>query len=145
ADPARSPALPARVYTSPVIFAAEREAIFVRGWHMAGHISDLPEAGSYITAAVHDQKVFICRGKDGELRGFYNVCAHRAHELLTGAGQVKVITCPYHAWSYHLTGALRSARGTESQEGFDAGEICLTRVRVETLGPIVFFNLDPAA
>jgi choline monooxygenase len=112
---------------------------------MAGHVGDLPEVGSYITTAVHDQNVFVCRGKDGALRGFYNVCAHRAHELLSGTGRAKVITCPYHAWSYHLTGELRSARGTEKQEGFAAEEICLTPVRVETLGPIVFFNLDPKA
>ena len=44
------------------------------------------------------------------LRGFYNVCMHRAHELLTGNGKAKIITCPYHAWSYHLTGELRTAR-----------------------------------
>ncbi len=62
---------------------------------------------AYVTAAIFDQKVFICRGKDNVLRGFYNVCAHRAHELLSGTGKAKVITCPYHAWSYHLTGELR--------------------------------------
>src|SRR5215475_6426104 len=83
---ARSATLPARLYTAPDIFATEREAIFFRGWQMAGHITDLAETGSYVTAGVHDQNVFICRGKDGELRGFYNVCAHRAHELLAGTG-----------------------------------------------------------
>jgi carnitine monooxygenase subunit len=144
-DPARSPTLPSHLYTSDALFARERQAIFFRSWHMAGHVSDLPEAGSYITAAIHDQGVLICRGKDGQLRGFYNVCAHRAHELLKGTGRAKVITCPYHAWSYHLTGELRSARGTETMEGFDRGEFCLTPIRVETLGPLVFYNLDPEA
>ena len=144
-DPARSFTLPSRFYTEPDIFAAEREKIFFRSWHMAGHVSDLAHEGSYITAAIHDQNVFICRGKDGELRGFYNVCAHRAHELLKGTGRAKVITCPYHAWSYHLTGALRSARGAEKEQGFEAEDFCLTPVRVETLGPIVFYNLDPEA
>src|SRR5262245_11120950 len=105
-DPARSLTLPSHLYTSPDVFARAREAIFFRDWHLAGHVSDLAEAGSYITAAMHDQSVFICRGKDGRLRGFYNVCAHRAHELLSGMGRAKVITCPYHAWSYHLTGEL---------------------------------------
>lgn len=144
-DPMRSYALPARFYTDPEIFQAEREAIFYRGWHMAGHVSDLAEIGSYVTASIFDQKVFICRGKDNVLRGFYNVCAHRAHELLSGAGKARVITCPYHAWSYHLTGELRSARGAEQLPGFDSGEFCLTPVRVETFGSIVFFNLDDLA
>ncbi len=144
-DPARSHTLPARFYTAPEIFAVERERIFFRGWHLAGHLCDLPEAGSYITAAIHDQGIFICRGKDGLLRGFYNVCAHRAHELLTGMGRTKVITCPYHAWSYYLTGELRSARGAEKQEGFDADGISLTPIRVEAFGPMIFYNLDPQA
>ncbi len=64
-DPARSLTLPSHLYTSPEAFAREREAIFFRNWHLAGHVSDLPEAGSYITTAIHDQNVFICRGKDG--------------------------------------------------------------------------------
>lgn len=144
-DPALSYTLPARFYTDPDIFQAEREAIFYRGWHMACHANDLAEVGSYVTAAIFDQKVFICRGKDNVLRGFYNVCAHRAHELLAGSGKAKVITCPYHAWSYHLTGELRSARGAEDLPGFDSGEFCLTPVRIETYGHIVFFNLDDAA
>jgi phenylpropionate dioxygenase-like ring-hydroxylating dioxygenase large terminal subunit len=144
-DPGRSPTLPSPVYTSPEIFAREREAIFFRGWHPAGHITDLPEPGNYITASIHDQGVFICRDKDGALRGFYNVCAHRAHELLKGMGRAKVITCPYHAWSYRLNGELRSARGAEGMKGFDPREFCLTPVRVETLGPLVFYNLDPEA
>ncbi len=144
-DPALSPTLPSHLYTSDELFAQERESIFFRSWHIAGHVSDLPDPGSYVTAAIHDQGVFICRGKDGLLRGFYNVCAHRAHELLKGTGRAKVITCPYHAWSYHLTGELRSARGTETMEGFSRGDFCLTPVRVETLGPLVFYNLDPQA
>ncbi len=144
-DPARSYTLPARFYTDPDIFAAEREAIFFRGWHMAAHASDLAEIGSYVTASIFDQKIFICRGKDNVLRGFYNVCAHRAHELLSGTGRAKVITCPYHAWSYHLTGELRSARGSEDLPGFDYGEFCLTPVRVEVFCSVVFFNLDADA
>jgi len=144
-DPARSLILPSHLYTSPEVFAREREAIFFKSWHLGGHVSDLPEPGSYITAAIHDQGVFICRGKDGRLRGFYNVCAHRAHELLTGTGRARVITCPYHAWSYHLTGELRSARGAEALQGFEPKEFCLTPVKVETLGPLVFYNLDPHA
>jgi len=144
-DPARSPTLPSHLYTSAESFAREREAIFFRSWHPAGHVTDLPEVGSYVTAAIHDQSVFICRGKDGALRGFYNVCSHRAHELLKGTGCTRVITCPYHAWSFHLTGELRSARGSDDMKDFDSREFCLTPVKVETLGPLVFYNLDAEA
>jgi choline monooxygenase len=145
ADPARSYTLPARYYTSPEIYKQEAEAIFFRTWQFAGHVGDLPEIGSYITCQILDQNIIIIRGKDAKLRAFYNVCSHRAHELLRGIGRTKVITCPYHAWSYHIDGRLRTARGSEKVEGFDGGEFCLKTVRLEEFGPLIFINLDPAA
>lgn len=144
-DPARSYTLPARLYTAPEVFAQEREAVFFRSWQYVGHVEDLPEVGSYITCSIFDQNIFITRGKDERLRAFYNVCSHRAHELLRGTGRARVITCPYHAWSYHLDGALRTARGSENVDGFDKGEFCLKEVRLEAFGPLIFINLDPEA
>jgi choline monooxygenase len=86
------------------------------------------------------------RGRDGALRGFYNVCQHRAHELLEGSGNARVITCPYHAWSYTDDGRLRSARGTERQVGFTLERFSLKPVRIEVFAEkFIFFNLDPAA
>jgi choline monooxygenase len=145
ADPARSYTLPARYCTAPDVFEREREAVFFRSWQYAGHVEALPEIGSYITGNVLDQNFFIIRGKDGKLRAFYNVCSHRAHELLRGTGRARVITCPYHAWSYHASGALRSARGAENVAGFDMGEFCLKEIRLEPFGPLLFVNLDPDA
>ena len=50
--------------------------------------------------------VALVRGHDGELRAFYNVCQHRAHELLSGSGRTDSIVCGYHGWTYELTGRL---------------------------------------
>jgi carnitine monooxygenase subunit len=78
--------------------------------------------------------VAVVRGRDAKLRAFYNVCQHRAHELLTGTGNLKaVITCPYHAWAYDLEGKLRTARNCENVKGFDKADFTLPQVRVETL------------
>jgi carnitine monooxygenase subunit len=142
ADPALSYTLPARYCISPEIFEREREAVFFRSWQYAGHVEDLPEVGSFITGAVLDQGYLIIRGKDEKLRAFYNVCSHRAHELLRGTGRARVITCPYHAWSYHATGELRTARGAETVAGFNKGEFCLKEIRLEQFGPLLFVNLD---
>lgn len=144
-DPARSYTLPARYYTSPEIYDREREAIFYRSWIYAGHVEELQQPGSFLTVQIIDQNIAVIRGKDGKLRAFYNVCQHRAHELLRGRGRTPVITCPYHAWSYHLDGRLRSARGSEKVEGFNADEFCLKSVQVEEFGPFVFVNLDSEA
>jgi choline monooxygenase len=143
ADPARSFTLPGWAYTDPAVFEREKEAIFFRSWHYAGALENLARAGDYVTARILDQSVIVIRGKDGELRGFYNVCQHRAHELLQGRGNAKVITCPYHAWSYRADGRLRTARGTENVDGFDASAFCLKPVKVEEFaGKFVFYNLD---
>jgi len=144
-DPRRSYTLPARLYTSADAFAQEAEAIFFRSWMYAGHTEDLAEVGSYITRQILDQNIMVIRGRDMQLRAFYNVCSHRAHELVRGAGQTKVIVCPYHAWSYHLDGRLRTARGSENVDGFNGAEFCLKPVQVEEFGPLVFINLDPKA
>ena len=90
--------------------------------------------------------MIIIRDKDQTIRGFYNVCQHRAHELLTGRGQVGVITCPYHAWSYGTDGRFRTGRGTADMPQTRTGGFDLKTVRVETLADrFVFFNLDPRA
>ena len=144
-DPERSFTMASRYYTSPEDYEREKEAIFYRSWNFIGHVGQLPDIGSYFACRVHDQNLFAVRGKDGELRAFYNVCQHRGHELLKGEGRTKVITCPYHAWSYHIDGRLRTARGSEKVAGFDKREFCLTEVRIEDFCGFLFANLDPEA
>ncbi len=145
-DPAVSDTLPGWVYTDPEVLATERTRVFFRTWHYAGATGELRNAGDYVTAQLLDQNILVMRGRDGVLRGFYNVCQHRAHELLEGRGNARVVTCPYHAWSYQDDGALRTARGAEKQPGFVAERFCLKPVRVEVFaGKFVFFNLDPEA
>ena len=114
--------IPARFYRDPEIYALEKDAIFYRNWWLAGHKSQLAEPGAYLTTAIHEQSVVITRGRDGELRAFYNVCQHRGHELTHGCGKASVLVCPYHAWSYELDGSLRSARNTKEMAGVRQGE-----------------------
>ena len=85
----------------------------------------------------------MVRDREGTLRAFYNVCKHRAHELLSGEGETTRIMCPYHAWVYDLTGQLRRAPETESLTAFDPSEICLDQVRVEEFCGFIYVNLDP--
>ena len=146
ADPALSDTLPGWVYTDPAVLGTEAERVFFRSWQYAGAVQEMAKPGDYITARLLDQNVLVMRGRDGALRGFYNVCQHRAHELLVGRGNARVVTCPYHAWSYADDGRLRTARGAERQPGFDSGRFCLKPVRIEVFAEkFVFFNLDPDA
>lgn len=139
---ARSWSLPARCYVEPGYLAHERQAIFAKSWQFVCHVERLRTPGDYVTADVNGEPLVVVRGKDGVLRCFYNVCLHRAHGLLSGTGNVKQITCPYHAWVYRLDGGLRAARRSEHIENFDAGDFCLTEVAVEEFLNLVFVNLD---
>ena len=105
AEPQDAYTLPSELYTDASVFEREKEAILYRHWHYAGHLSMVENAGDYLTAQIADESVFVIRGQDGELRGFYNVCRHRAHQLVEGSGNKKNIVCPYHAWSYSREGA----------------------------------------
>lgn len=142
ADPSTSFTMPARYYTSPETYELEKEAIFYKTWHYAGHVSQVIENGSYFTTSIHEQNVFVARGRDGNLRAFYNVCAHRGHELLTGAGRKQVITCPYHAWAFDFSGNLIAARNSENVAGFNKCEFSLKRVRLEVFCGMIMINLD---
>ncbi len=137
--------LPSHYYTDPDIHRLELERIFYRAWNLAGYISQLRTPGDYVTCWVGEESIIVMRGADNELRGFYNVCRHRGHWLLAGAGQVNAIVCPYHAWSYETNGQLRYARASENIPGFDKSAFCLRQVRVEEFCGFVFVNLDDEA
>ncbi|MGI9462464.1 MAG: aromatic ring-hydroxylating oxygenase subunit alpha, partial [Aestuariivirgaceae bacterium] len=82
---------------------------------------------------------------DGKVRAFYNVCQHRGHELVKGTGNCSLVVCPYHAWTYELTGKLRSGPNIKAVPGFDRTGICLSEVRIENFCGFIFANLDPDA
>ena len=132
-------------YLAPDVFEREKEAIFARTWQYACHESQIASPGDYRAFSVAGQSLFCVRTTDGLVKTFYNVCAHRAHELVAGSGSRRLLVCPYHAWSYDLDGALRKAPGSEDVPRFDASAICLTEVRTEVFHGFVFVNLDPAA
>ena len=142
-DPARSYSLRADAYTDPRWFDVDQRAVLARSWQWVCHGERLREAGAYVTATIADRPICVVRGHDGVLRAFYNVCKHRAHALLSGAGTTVRITCPYHAWTYELDGRLRRARHTEHLHDFEPGNICLDSVQVEEFCGFVYVNLDP--
>ncbi|MEU8664113.1 aromatic ring-hydroxylating oxygenase subunit alpha [Actinoplanes philippinensis] len=144
-DPARSMSLRAAAYTEPRWAEVDQRAVFARTWQWICHVEKLRAPGSYVAATVAGSPIAVVRDRSGELRAFYNVCKHRAHELLSGSGTTGTIVCPYHAWVYDLDGSLRRARQTDRMPGFDRAEICLDRIAAEEFGGFVYVNLDGSA
>jgi len=146
-DPEKSWALPSWYYYDAGIAAREQEAIFADSWQYAGHAENVAAPGQYLTCDIAGESILIIRGRDSALRAFYNVCSHRAHQLLQGAGRLQqgAIVCPYHAWTYAPEGELVAARGSENVAGFDRASLCLKPVQVEVFVNLVFVNLNPDA
>src|SRR5579862_879531 len=145
ADIARAWTLPASLYFEPEAFAEERTKIFSRTWQVAGHSAQVAAPGDYFTTELAGEPLLLVRGTDHQLRGFYNVCRHRAGPPAEGCGSRKLFRCGYHGWTYGLDGALISATEIEGVEGFRPEDFALAAVRVEEWFNFVFVNLDPEA
>lgn len=146
-DPEQAFTLPSRYFFDEALFKAERDNIFLRSWHVAGHLSEFAEVGQYVVCDLFDQSIVIARSRSGNIRAFHNVCQHRGNRLLeerrgnTGG----IVRCAYHSSCYEMDGALRSAPRCERIKNFDKEEFAIPQVRLEELGGFLYFNLDPNA
>jgi len=144
-DLARATTIPASWYTDAGILPLEKRRVFQRTWQMVGHARHVAEPGSYFTADLAGEPLVVARAADGVLHAFSNVCRHRASVVASGCGQASVLRCPYHGWSYKLDGRLHAAPEFDGVEDWDASQVCLPRMPVETWGPFVFVNADGQA
>jgi Rieske 2Fe-2S family protein len=127
-------------YVREDVFARDMD-LLLAGWVCVGHQSDVAEAGDYLLAELERESAIVIRGADGALRALVNVCRHRGSRVCVEArGSVALLTCPYHAWSYHLDGRLRAAR--EMPEGFDPAEHGLTTLPLRLIGGLIFISFS---
>ena len=143
-------------YLSAELFAREQERIFVREWFLAGREEDVAVPGSYLVVDVAGESVLVVRTRQGELRAYYNVCRHRGCQLVLtspdGAGCAPElagsfgsgIKCPYHAWTYTLEGALRTAPFLDESAGVRKDELSLHPVGIDSWGGFFFVHLTPS-
>ena len=126
--------LPAHWYWDPDVFERERQTIFRREWQVIGAAPDVCVKGD-----IAGWPVLVVRQPDGTLRGFHDVCRHRASTLVCVGG---VLQCPYHGWTYGLDGALKRARDFGDD---DIPDISLHPIAVAEWRGLVFVNLDADA
>ena len=144
--------VPYRVYGDPEIYAREQERIF-RGpaWHFVCLEAEIPNPGDYKTADIGDTPVIVVRDSEGALNVLVNRCAHKGALICyKPRGNVSELACVYHNWTYDLSGNLtavafsRGIRGEGGMEdGFDAGEHGLARLRVATRKGLIFGTFSP--
>lgn len=137
--------LPAWIYLDPGFFELEKKAIFHVSWQLVCHQNDVPQVGDYYCFELHGESVVVIRGDDGQVRGFHNVCRHRASLLLDGAsGHCGArIVCPYHAWTYALNGRLVAVPQSEHFAGLNKAQHGLVPLDMEIFLGFIFIRFAP--
>lgn len=145
------PTLTGSDYSSESVYAEERERIWFGGWICVGRDEEIARPGDFLVRDVVGESVIVTRNHAGELRAFYNVCAHRGTKLLDEPEEVcghvnKAFKCPYHAWSYDLDGRLVGTPNVHEDEHFDRESYPLHGITAGSYAGFIFVNLsdDPA-
>ncbi len=135
--------LPSSSYWEAGAYQRDLDAIWYRSWLFACREADLAEPLAFRTVRIGTQEIIVLRDETGMLRAFHNTCRHRGSQLCQeSAGRLKarLLTCPYHAWSYSLRGDLVRVPSKSLPDGFDKADHPLYRVALSTWRGFVFVN-----
>jgi anthranilate 1,2-dioxygenase large subunit len=144
--PEHSNELPREIFSREDIYELEMERLFGGPiWHPVAHAAELPEPGCFKTWDLGKVPLIISHGQDGQIRAFVNACAHRGTALETKPyGKNNVFHCPYHRWTYKLSGELKNAPRDELfPADFRKEDYSLRAVRTENFYGIIFATLHP--
>jgi phenylpropionate dioxygenase-like ring-hydroxylating dioxygenase large terminal subunit len=120
----------------------EWQKIWTDSWLIAGVSTDLPHIGDYFLFRVRSESLIITKTAEG-IKAFYNVCPHRGARLITEErGNKKVFVCPFHSWSFHNNGELRTIT---DEDTFQEAVIChrpgLTAAACEEHAGLIFISM----
>jgi len=137
-------------YTSSDVLKHEREFLFPKGWVSVGLASSV-KPGSARPTQVAGSPILLTRSRDGALHVFHNLCRHRGIQLVKEpCEKQRQLTCPYHSWSYKLSGELQGAPYLSGEKGSrvseeQAEDFGLQPVRHAIWFDIVFVNIEENA
>jgi phenylpropionate dioxygenase-like ring-hydroxylating dioxygenase large terminal subunit len=145
-DPLDDMSLPGWLYFDLEFFEAEKKAFLRAAPQIVCHVSEIQQPGDWRTLEYLGESIVVIRGDDGEARAFSNVCRHRGSRLVDGtAGCAKVLTCPYHAWSYARDGRLVGVPHRHEYPGLQTDQLGLVPVALENWRGFLFVTLEPGA
>ena len=135
--------LPRWCYTAREFYDEEVGRIFRKTWNFVGREDEIPSAGDFLTIDLFGESIIMVRDRSAKVHAFANTCRHRGTRLLSGSGRCPAIRCPYHSWTYALSGELIGTPGMEGVVGFNKADYGLIPVRMESWGGFMFVTLDP--
>jgi salicylate 5-hydroxylase large subunit len=140
------------VYTDPDVYRREQERIFQGAtWNYVALAAEVPEPGDFTRTTVGEVPVVVTRDRRSELNVVVNRCAHRGLQFCVApSGHTTTFTCPYHQWTYDLTGRLLGVpfkKGVNGHGGmpadFQNADHGLTRLQVTERHGVVFASFAP--
>ncbi len=136
--------IPVGRHTSREFWDLEQEHLWPHVWVLAGRVEDIANVGDFVLFDDLRVPVILIRGKDGEVRAFYNTCQHRGAPVVRDtAGTARTLRCQYHSWTYDITsGALINVPDERDFVGLDRAERCLPTLRCEVWDGWIFVNQD---
>jgi len=138
--------LPGWLYFDPEFFEAEKKAFLRAAPQVVCHESEIGVPGEWRSIDYLGESVIVIRGDDGTVRAFSNVCRHRGSRIVDGTGGcAKVLTCPYHAWSYGRDGRLVGVPHRNEYPGLRTEDHGLFPVALEEWHGFLFITLEPGA
>ncbi len=142
-DPLDNISLPGWLYCDPEFFEAEKKAFLRAAPQVVCHENEISQPGEWRTLEYLGESVIVIRGDDGAVRAFSNVCRHRGSRLVDGTGGCsKVLTCPYHAWSYARDGRLVGVPHRQEYPDLQTERLGLKPVRLENWRGFLFVTLE---
>ncbi len=133
--------LPGEFYSDELMYRAELETIWRRGWLFVGHTCEIPEPGEYFTFAVGNDSLIVIRDDDREIHALWNVCRHRGTQICDEpSGTAGRLVCPYHQWTYARDGSLKSCRGMH--EEVDKTQLGLLRAPLRQCEGLIYVSLS---
>ncbi len=134
---------PAYFFTSQEFYEREVESIFLREWLCVGRTDQLQKPGDYFTIDWPEVPVCVALDRSGKMHAFSPVCRHRSTLVTSGEGNTRFFQCPYHGWTYSLSGELVGAPDMDRTKEFDKSLHCLPSIKVAEWEGFLFINLDP--
>ncbi|MEA2810967.1 MAG: hypothetical protein QOJ17_5108, partial [Rhodospirillaceae bacterium] len=119
-------------YYDPARYQREVSLLFRHHPIMVAFSGQLRKAGDFVVHNDTGQPILVVRGTDGVLRAFLNVCRHRSAsvELKPCGANKRAFVCPYHGWSYDLTGRLVGITDGTAFGDVDRSQYGLRRLKV---------------
>ncbi len=134
-----------RAWTDPRIYDLEKRGIFGRSWLFLAHESQIRQAGDFVQAYMCETPIIVSRGPDDQIHANVNSCSHRGLPVCRADhGNTHRFICPYHNWSYDVTGRLRSIpQERHLNHRPDKSRLGLKKVpRVESWNGLIFGSFD---